>query len=115
MPLDNGLFRILTKGRFASTPAGDLTTLYDQAILATPETIWMDRTEHARVLLVAHMLQLACGKGDAAGPVKRQKVGKQEREFAVSDNSTDALEMTSYGKEFLRLRRALTTTPFFTC
>ena len=114
MPLDSKIFRIVTGGEFSATPIPDLDCLYDLAIPATPENLWGDRTEHARALLVAHMLTVSESGGSAAGPVEREKVAQLEREYAVNADSDSTYMMTSYGREFLRLRSALVKTPLFT-
>ena len=114
MPLDTKLFRIVTADAYASVPSTDLNCLYDEAVKMTPDTIWMTRAEHGRVLLVAHMLAMAERGASGGGAIKREKVGKLEREYDNFD-ADQALEMTGYGREFLRLRSYLTSSRFIVC
>ena len=86
------------------------------AELEVKADFWKDKTDHGVALLVAHMVAMGKkgGSGSNIGGVKKLKVGQMEKEFAtVNTESLKAIESTSYGLEFVRIRRTLVKSPFF--
>jgi len=115
MPFDAALFKIIAP-EFTSTSQADKDRLYIEATLRVPEDIWTGRTEHARALLVAHMLKVAQPVSTgSSGTLKRTKVGRLEREFEVGGMAPSELGRTGYGAEFLRLQKSLVKAPFIVC
>ena len=63
------------------------------------------RREMLTAYLAAHMLELSdkSASGSTTAQVKRERVDKLEIEYAIGDNSGDALQSTKYGQEYMRL------------
>jgi len=78
------------------------------------ESVWGDNADYATALLAAHMLTVANKRG-IGGETKRKKLGDTEIEFATmgaaGNQQPHELTVTSYGKEFLRVRRTLQMGP----
>lgn len=81
----------------------------DIADKSIAEPIWGIHADYGRGYLAAHLMTIS-NRGGLAGPVKEEKVGDLSQTFAVSDAAT-ALDSTSYGKEYLRLRSEIAKTP----
>lgn len=112
MPLDKDLFDDIDPDNTKSNPS--LNRIYDAIKSDVNEDIWMEQTEYARALLVAHSCAMFA-RGGASGSIRKEKVGMLEREFSENSKDDSALGSTSYGKEFKRIRKKLTKSPFFTC
>jgi len=86
------------------------------AKLSVSEDVWGAKADFATALLAAHYLTMATREG-VGGEVKRKRIGEAEIEYGLTgggSTSTDAvheLNLTSYGKQFLQLRRTLVITP----
>jgi len=78
------------------------------------EDIWLDQADYGTALLAAHMLTVSNRRG-IGGEVKRKKLGDSEIEFnvlsAAGSVQPHELATTSYGREFLRVRRTLQMGP----
>lgn len=97
----------------------DLVTLVLQEAIAQVGDTWVEKDRaRAQMLLAAHTLTMegepgrtTTGQGSAGtGPIKRDKVGDVETEFAMpsASNGSSGLSgymLTSYGKDFLDLMR----------
>lgn len=97
----------------------DLVTLVLQEAIAQVGDTWVEKDRaRAQMLLAAHTLTMegepgrtTTGQGSAGtGPIKRDKVGDVETEFATptASNSSSGLSgylLTAYGKAFLDLMR----------
>lgn len=114
MALDTAIFAAVAP-QYASTPVATLNTLYGLAEHTVNDDVWTDWAEHGKALLVAHMLAMA-ERGSASGPVESERVGDLSRTYAIATTTStddDSLNETAYGREFLRVRRGLTVSPFF--
>jgi hypothetical protein len=101
-----------------SIPEGRFSVIIDVAKQSVAEDIWGDKSDYAAAVLTAHILTFLTRGGAAgvSGEVKRKKIGDSEIEFATTMagkyiEGHHELNTTSYGKEFLRLRRSLVLTP----
>lgn len=86
-----------------------ITIFIEYAKLDVAESVWRPKANLAVALLTAHMLTVLNGNG-IGGETTKKKLGDMEIEFSAS-KSDDSLNMSSYGKEFLRLRKGLVLTP----
>ncbi len=104
---------------FATVSDALIQLMINDAVAEVGET-WVEKDRaRAQMLLVAHWLTMegepgrtASGQGSAGtGPIKRDKVGDVETEFATpgaSSSQGGALgnyTMTAYGQEYLALMR----------
>jgi hypothetical protein len=90
-----------------------ITRFIEHAKLYVSEAVWGGKANFATALLTAHLVSsLGGANGAIGGEVKKKKVGDNEIEFAV-DMSTNPHELgtTSYGKQYLALRRTLVLSP----
>jgi len=71
---------------------------------------WRDKTDYAVALLTAHILTMANRNGRAGG-VQSSTVGSLSRSYG-GVAATEALDTTSYGLEFKRVRRQVSPSPF---
>lgn len=79
------------------------------ASLSVNSTIWGSKADLGTGLLAAHMMTMSNRKGRSG--VTSEKVGDLARSYAPTDTDDGALGQTSYGQEFLRLRKSLLITP----
>lgn len=71
------------------------------------------RADRATAYLAAHMLARSAASSSAAGAVTSEKVGDVSVSYAVNSAAGAAdLATTSYGSEFVRLRKACYKGPF---
>ncbi len=82
----------------------------EYAKLSIDENVWLAKANLATALLAAHMIT-ALDAASSGNGVKRKKVGDMEIEFGNASPEMTALMGTSYGMEFLRLRKSLVITP----
>lgn len=77
---------------------------------------WGGDADNAQMLLAAHLLcTVGCVDGTNAvepGVVKKEKVGEVATEWAVASptgvsSEEDSLKTTTYGREFLRIKRRI--------
>ena len=118
MALDQDIFKAVAPefAALVSPIVEPVLSLVPLAELEVKSDFWGDKTDHGVALLVAHMVAMGKkgGSGSNIGGVKKLKVGKMEKEFAtVNTESIKAIESTSYGLEFVRIRRTLVKSPFF--
>lgn len=86
-----------------------LNTLIELAEQNVNSKIWKDKEDHGVAFLVAHMLKMGERKG-ATGDVTSERVGDLQKSYS-SIRDEHYLAQTSYGTEFLRLRKTLLTSP----
>lgn len=94
-----------------STASDDLFTLIlaDATLSISTDIVPEAYQEIIQRYLVAHKVSEssgATGSGSTGGPVKRERVGDVEREYAANNNATSAeyaVGSTKYGLEFMRL------------
>lgn len=95
------------------------------AKLSVAEKVWGNSYGVGVSYLVAHLLKRAgassgvIGGSSNAGAVTSEKVGELQRSYALPNFSGGSAEdsllaTTSYGMEFLRLRRQILVTPMVT-
>lgn len=69
---------------------------------------WGAKADIATALLAAHKLTLAARRGSNQGALTGEKVGDLQRTYAAPAAAIgETLEATSYGAEFVRLRKTL--------
>lgn len=74
-----------------------------------PSAVWGDQTDFAIALLTAHYMSAFSTGG--RGQVVSEKVGDLARSYANNTSSDDSLMSTSYGQQFVELRKTLVITP----
>lgn len=103
---------------FAQETEARLDVFLADALNDVAPTEWGSDTDNAQMLLAAHLLcTIGNAGGNAAvepGAVKKEKVGDVATEWAVASPSAtagtseeDHLKATSYGREFLRIKRRI--------
>jgi hypothetical protein len=119
MALNYDLFRKVVAPEFASMSDEDLDLFAAEAECEVAQSKWGCRYDRAIALITAHLIamsQRASGMGGnaATGELKKVKVGDLEREFqSSSSDSSDSYGLTTYGKEFLRIRKQILKGPVF--
>lgn len=73
-------------------------------------TKWGAKSDFAHALLTAHLLTIS-NKNGISGEVIEEKVGDLSRKFSSSGSDVSSLASTSYGKQFLQLRKSLIISP----
>lgn len=102
-----------------------IQALIDIANLSVNQKVWGSSYAPGIAYLVAHLLKRSgaaagvSGGSSQAGTVSSEKVGELQRSYATpsvsSASAEDALlATTSYGIEYLRLRRQILVTPMVT-
>lgn len=79
------------------------------ASLSVNTSVWGSKSDLGTGYLAAHMMTMSNRKGRSG--VTMEKVGDLARSYAPTDTDDGALGQTSYGQEFLRLRKSLLITP----
>lgn len=120
--LNYELFRVVVAPEFADTdkyPNSTLDLFAAEAECEVSATAWGCKYDRAVALITAHLISMSKksseGGSSGAGQVKKVKVGQLEREYDVGSgsDSTNAYNLTTYGKEFLRLRKQILRGPIF--
>lgn len=81
----------------------------ERASLQVNTDVWGDLVDMGITYLTAHMMTLANRSG-TNGTLSKEKVGDLERAYSVPSTST-GFESTTYGAEYLRMRKTLLMTP----
>lgn len=116
---DKNLFDKLIAPEFAAIAINDLQIFIDAAELEVSVKKWGKYHPRAWGLMTAHLKKMfdISNTGQASSgnaQLKKVKVGDLEREFAVSETKNkDTLELTIYGKEYIRLRKKILKAPIF--
>ena len=100
---------------YKDLPDPDLEKFYELTLPFVPEDKWGDVTAQAQSYLMGHMIAMSNKGGSGGSSVKREKVGQLEREYGTVDVSDTILMETSYGREFLRIRKRCVVSPFIVC
>lgn len=96
----------------ASESDSRIELFIDFAKLNVNEPVWGDKYDLGVAVYTAHLLTMSnSGGGLGGGAVVSEKVGDLARSYAAPKNSNDSLELTTYGKWFLQMRRTLLITP----
>lgn len=110
------VFKKIVAPEFATMADEDINIFIDEAKIELSEKVWGKRYNRGVALIAAHLIAMSkinSNGGGGSAPIKRTKVGSLEREYAVSTENNDALKLTKFGNEFLRLRRQVLMTPLF--
>ena len=102
-----------------------IQALLDIANLSVSQKVWGSAYAPGMAYLVAHLLKRSgaatgvSGGSSNAGTVSSEKVGELQRSYSAPGGSSSSgedslLSTTSYGMEYLRLRRQLLVTPMVT-
>jgi len=76
------------------------------------ETKWANKFKLGHILITCHLITMA-NRGGQGGAVTSERVGELARSYGqASGNGTDELASTSYGQQFVMLRKTLLITPF---
>ena len=112
------LFKEVVAPEFASKSDTVINTFADEAYLELSESVWGKRHPRAWALITAHLMAMADksskGSDKSTGQLRKTKVGQLEREYDVTadSNSKDgSYNLTTYGKEFIRLRKQVLIGP----
>ena len=113
------LFKKLVAPEFKNKSSSSLEPFVNEALLEVSEKKWGKFHPRAWALMTAHLLKMfdisKTGQASAGNvQIKKTKVGDLEREFAVSQTKDkDTLDLTIYGKEYIRLRKKILKGPLF--
>jgi len=113
------LFKKVVAPEYKGKPETKISLFYTEAALEVSESKWGKYHPRAWALMTAHLMKMfdISDLGQASGgnaQLKKVKVGDLEREFAVSETKgKDTLELTIYGKEYIRLRKKILKGPLF--
>ena len=103
---------------FADETIARIDVFLADALNDISPTDWGSDADNAQMLLAAHQLcTVGAADGNSAvdpGIVKKEKIGEVATEWAVASPSASAstaeenvLQTTSYGREFLRIKRRI--------
>lgn len=102
---------------FAQETEARIDVFLTDALNDISPTEWGSDADNAQMLLAAHQLcTIGNVDGNAAvepGVVKKEKVGDVSAEYAVTSSASassseeDSLKTTTYGREFLRIKRRI--------
>lgn len=106
------LFKKVVAPEFASELDSDILDFANEAKLELSEAKWGKRYPRAWALITAHLMKTSKNASSGiTGQLIKTKVGQLERQYSASSGSDDAYLLTSYGKEFIRLRKQVLITP----
>ena len=117
--LNYDLFRVVVAPEYAALSNATLDIFAAEAELEVSVKAFGKRYPRAVALITAHLINMSKrsedGSSSSSGELKKIKVGDLEREFAVSSDSksSGSYNLTTYGKEFLRLRKQSLMGPKF--
>lgn len=98
---------------YANIDCERFNALKDTACEFVSEKLFGTKTKYATALYIAHILKIGDRKG-ISGDVVSERVGDVSRSYGdyKSSSNPSGLEDTSYGKQFLAVRRSVIKTPF---
>ena len=118
--LNYDLFRVVVAPEYAALSNATLDIFAAEAEIEISVKAFGKRYPRAVALITAHLINMSKrsedGSSSSSGELKKIKVGDLEREFAVSSadsKSNGSYNLTTYGKEFLRLRKQSLMGPKF--
>jgi len=77
------------------------------------EDLFKTRTNYAVALYIAHMLKIGQGQG-VTGEISERRVGEVSEKYQTSISTitgSTGLSQTSYGKQYLEVRKSIVRTP----
>lgn len=104
---------IIVAPEFANEDTARIDKFIQYAMLYIKSEVFGERYDFAIELMTAHLLTMSNRRGQA-GAVTQKRVGDMSVSYAGGDSSDEALASTSYGNEYLRLRRINLVTPMVT-
>ena len=107
------LFRKVVAPEYASMIDAELDVFATEAEIEISETKWGARYPRGVALLTAHLIKVApsnSSESSAVGILNKTKVGNLERGYATKSDPS-GYDRTSYGVEFLRLRKQVLMGP----
>lgn len=96
----------------AATTEPVFDCLFPEVLRETPNEVWGDKDTLAQFYLICHMLTFGKRKGRVGG-LTGETVGSLSRSYGGLSTVKGALDLTSYGVEFQRLRRQVVTSPLY--
>lgn len=102
---------------FASESDDRVQMFLDDATIFVNERVWGTRCDLGVAYLAAHLLAINNrGSGGASGPVTSEKVGDLQRSYAAptASNLDPTYASTTYGMEYVRIRKTIFTSPIVT-
>ena len=75
------------------------------------DTLWGDKADYGVAMILAHMVKVSERNGKG-GAVSSEKIGNYAVTYADNLQHDSELGSTSYGQEYLRVRKSLPITPF---
>jgi hypothetical protein len=124
MAVDAGFIKALFP-EFSGVDNTRITAFIGIAKTSMSEVVWGEAYDSGLAYLTAHLLKKSGpgggvqGGSSTAGPLTQERVGELSRSYGTVDSGSisqgDALlTSTSYGVEYLRLRKLIPTTPMVT-
>ena len=89
---------------YAGISAGTFAAYLAVATTFTDGPIWAVNVDYATAQMLAHMLKMRDKAAIDGGALASEKIGQFAQAFVHGTLTDDSLGLTSYGKEFLRLR-----------
>lgn len=118
--IDLALFRVVVAPEFAAMTDDQINLFGTEAEIEVAERIFGPRYPRACCLITAHLIAMAkkaekLGGVNSTGQVIKTKVGDLERQYSNDsmNGAVNSYDLTSYGKEFKRLRQQCLMTPLF--
>ena len=119
MALNYQLFRVVVAPAYAGMTDAELDVFAAEAEIEISKKKWLTRYDRGVAYITAHLITMSkksakSGGDSETGPLKKKKVGNLEREFGVNNENKDgSYSLTTYGMEFLRLRKQVFMGPKF--
>lgn len=118
--LNYDLFRLVVAPEYAAKTNNELDVFANEAEIEITVKVWKTRYDRGVALITAHLIAMSerpsnMGGNSATGQLIKTKVGDLERQFgkASNDGKNGSYDLTTYGAEFLRLRRQVLKGPVF--
>jgi hypothetical protein len=118
MALDYDLFRNVVAPEYATKTNEELDPFAEQAEIEITDSVWKTRYDRGVALLTAHLIKVSelyqsQGGTSSSGQLVETKVGDLRRKFAENKQSNGSYNLSTYGSEFLRLRKQVLMGPIF--
>lgn len=112
---DHDLFRDVVAKEYTAMEDADIDKFSQAALNEISEEFFGDLFARAWCNLTAHLIFLSDKESQESGVLDKYKAGNIEKQFMnQSRNSFDySYEISSYGREYIRLRSLCPTTPVF--
>lgn len=96
---------------FSKKQDEEIQPYIDIAVLDTDSNIWGARFDSGSAYLTAHLMTMVGRSGGAAGPIIEDEVGDLRRKYGFVNKDPHSLLSTSYGSEYMRMRRGIVRSP----